>query len=252
MTHYLNRDALKILPLERRVNKLDVERDVVDPANYRVELSDEALQDVRTAANELRRARELCDEHDVLLVFDEIATGFGRTGLRFVAELVQPDIITLGKALTGGYIGHAVTVASKRVFDAFYDDSPESALMHGPTFMANPLACAAALKSIEIFERDDYLAKIKRIESIARRELADLNDPRVKEKRIMGGVACIEVHDPSTLTGYAQFARERGVFSRPFKNIVYTTPPYIIEEAELVQILGVMKDFFAVARNASR
>ena len=200
----------------------------------------------------LRRAHELCDEHDVLLVFDEIATGFGRTGVRFVAELVQPDIITLGKALTGGYIGHAVTVASKRVFDAFYDDSPERALMHGPTFMANPLACAAALKSIEIFERDDYLAKIKRIESIARRELADLNDPRVKEKRIMGGVACIEVHDPSTLTGYAQFARERGVFSRPFKNIVYTTPPYIIEESELVQILGVMKDFFAVARNASR
>ena len=100
----------------------------------------------------LERARELCDEYDVLLIFDEVATGFGRTGNRFVADLVQPDILILGKALTGGYIGHAVTVADHKVYDAFYSDEPDKALMHGPTFMGNPLACSAALKSIEVFE----------------------------------------------------------------------------------------------------
>ena len=98
----------------------------------------------------LERARELCDEYDVLLIFDEVATGFGRTGNRFVADLVQPDILILGKALTGGYIGHAVTVADHKVYDAFYSDDPDKALMHGPTFMGNPLACSAALKSIEV------------------------------------------------------------------------------------------------------
>lgn len=193
----------------------------------------------------LQRARELCDEYDVLLIFDEVATGFGRTGARFVANLVTPDIIALGKALTGGYIGHAATVASKKVFDAFYDDAPDRALMHGPTFMANPLACAVALKSIEVFERDDYLAKIKRIETIARRELADFNDPRVREVRVRGGVACLEVYEPDVLKGYPEFARKRGVFSRPFKNIVYTTPPYIIEEEELIRVLRTMTEFFA-------
>ena len=103
----------------------------------------------------LKRARELCGQYGVLLIFDEVATGFGRTGNRFAADLVEPDILVLGKALTGGYIGHAVTVANKKVFDGFYDDCPEHALMHGPTFMGNALACSAALKSIELFETRD-------------------------------------------------------------------------------------------------
>ena len=107
----------------------------------------------------LKRARELCDQYDVLLIFDEVATGFGRTGNRFVADLVLPDILVLGKALTGGYIGHAATVANEKVFRGFFDDQPEHALMHGPTFMGNALACSAALKSIELFETQDYMAK---------------------------------------------------------------------------------------------
>ena len=119
----------------------------------------------------LKRARELCDQYDVLLIFDEVATGFGRTGNRFVADLVLPDILVLGKALTGGYIGHAVTVANHKVFDAFYSDDDRLALMHGPTFMGNPLACAVALKGIEIFERDDYMSKIRHIEQISRQEM---------------------------------------------------------------------------------
>ena len=112
----------------------------------------------------LRRARELCNEYDVVFIFDEVATGFGRTGNRFVSDLVLPDIIVLGKALTAGYIGHAVTVANHKIYNGFYSDKDTDALMHGPTFMGNPVACSAALKSIEIFERENYMEKIKHIE----------------------------------------------------------------------------------------
>lgn len=192
----------------------------------------------------LRRARELCDEYDVLLIFDEVATGFGRTGYRFVADEVLPDIIVLGKALTGGHIGHAATVANKKVFDAFYDDDPDKALMHGPTFMGNALACTVALKSIEVFEQENYMEKIKRIEEISRRELADLKDPRIADVRIMGGCTCVEVKDPHDLDGYQQFAYERGVFSRPFLKYMYTMVPYIIEERELVHVFNTMKAWF--------
>ncbi len=196
----------------------------------------------------LKRARKLCDAYGILLIFDEVATGFGRTGNRFVADLVLPDILVLGKALTGGYIGHAVTVASRKVFEGFYDDNPEHALMHGPTFMGNALACSVALKSIEIFEKQDYMAKIRRIEEITRREMKDFSDPRVKEVRIMGGCVCVEVKDAATLKGYQQFAFERGVFSRPFLKYLYAMVPYIIKEEELVKVLGCMKEWFGRKR----
>ncbi|NBH73315.1 adenosylmethionine--8-amino-7-oxononanoate transaminase [Clostridiaceae bacterium] len=192
----------------------------------------------------LRRARKLCDQYGVLLIFDEVATGFGRTGNRFVADLVLPDILVLGKALTGGYIGHAVTVANRKVFEGFYDDNPEHALMHGPTFMGNALACRVALQSIEIFEKQDYMSKIRRIEEITRRELEGFSDPRIEEVRIMGGCACIEVKDSAVLKGYQQFAFERGVFARPFLKYLYAMVPYVIEEDELVQVLGCMKEWF--------
>lgn len=192
----------------------------------------------------LKRARELCDEYGVLLIFDEVATGFGRTGNRFVADLVLPDILVLGKALTGGYIGHAVTVANHKVYEGFYDDDPEHALMHGPTFMGNALACSVALKSIELFEQQDYMSKIHRIEEITRREMQGFSDPRIKEVRIMGGCVCIEVNDPVALQGYQQFAYERGVFSRPFLSYLYAMVPYIIEETELVKVLHTMKAWF--------
>ncbi len=192
----------------------------------------------------LKKARELCDKYGVLLIFDEVATGFGRTGNRFVADLVLPDILVLGKALTGGYIGHAVTVANRKVFEGFYDDNPEHALMHGPTFMGNALACSVALKSIELFEKEDYLSKIRRIEEITRRELEGFSDPRIREVRIMGGCVCIEVKDSAVLKGYQQFAFERGVFARPFLKYLYAMVPYVIREEELVQVLGCMKEWF--------
>lgn len=194
----------------------------------------------------LKRARQLCDQYGVLLIFDEVATGFGRTGNRFVADLVLPDILVLGKALTGGYIGHAVTVASRKVYEGFYDDNPEHALMHGPTFMGNALACSVALKSIELFETQDYMSKIHKIEEVTHREMDGFSDPRIKEIRIMGGCVCIEVHDPSVLKGYQQFAYERGVFSRPFLKYLYAMVPYVIKEEELVKVLDTMKAWFAL------
>lgn len=193
----------------------------------------------------LQRARELCDQYGVLLIFDEVATGFGRTGNRFVADLVLPDILVLGKALTGGYIGHAVTVANHKVYDGFYDDDPAHALMHGPTFMGNALACSVALKSIELFESENYMDKIARIEAITRRELEGFSDPRIREIRIMGGCVCIEVYNSETLRGYQQFACERGVFSRPFLNYLYAMVPYVISEDQLVTVLDCMKAWFS-------
>ena len=192
----------------------------------------------------LQRARELCTQYDVLLIFDEVATGFGRTGHRFVADVVLPDILVLGKALTGGYIGHAATVANHKVYDAFYSDDDRKALMHGPTFMGNALACAAALKGIEIFEREDYMSKIARIEAISKREMLGFADPRIKEVRVMGGCTCVEVYNEADLEGFQQFAYERGVFSRPFLKYMYSMVPYVIQEDELVRIFDVMKEWF--------
>ncbi len=192
----------------------------------------------------LRRARQLCDEHGVLLIFDEVATGFGRTGFRFVSDLVLPDIVVLGKALTGGYIGHAVTVANHKVYQGFYSDSRRHALMHGPTFMGNPLACTAALKSIEIFEREDYMSKIRHIESFVSEKIKGFSHPLIKEVRNMGGCLCIEVKDSKAIQGFQEFACKRGVFSRPFANIIYAMFPYIITDWELDTVINVMKDWF--------
>ncbi|MCQ2520804.1 MAG: adenosylmethionine--8-amino-7-oxononanoate transaminase [Lachnospiraceae bacterium] len=192
----------------------------------------------------LKRARELCDTYGVLLIFDEVATGFGRTGNRFVADLVLPDIIVLGKALVGGYIGHAATVANKKVFDGFYSDDARCALMHGPTFMGNALAASVALKSIEVFERENYMDKIRKIEEISHRELDGFSHPLIKEVRILGACACIEVYDEAVLKGYQEFAYNRGVFARPFLTYLYSMVPYIIKEDELVKIFATMKAFF--------
>lgn len=192
----------------------------------------------------LKRARELCDKYDVLLIFDEVATGFGRTGHRFVADLVCPDILVLGKALTGGYIGHAVTVANHKVYNGFYSDDPSMAFMHGPTFMGNALACSAALASIQLFEQENYMSKIENIERLTKESMDGFTDSRVKEVRIMGGCVCVEVYEEESLKGFQQFACERGVFSRPFLNYMYAMVPYVIKEKELMQVLDTMKAWF--------
>lgn len=193
----------------------------------------------------LEKARELCDTYGVLLIFDEVATGFGRTGHRFVSDLVCPDILVLGKALTGGYIGHAVTVAGTKVYQGFYGDDPALALMHGPTFMGNALACRAALASIELFESGNYMEKIAHIEEVSRRELKDLSSPLIREIRIMGGCTCVETVSPDVLDGFQEFAYQHGVFSRPFLSYMYTMVPYIIEDSQLIQIFDTMKEWFS-------
>lgn len=192
----------------------------------------------------LRAARRLCNEYDVLLIFDEVATGFGRTGYRFVADEVCPDILVLGKALTGGYIGHAVTVANQRVYSGFYSDDKSHALMHGPTFMGNALACSVALKSIELFDSENYLDKIHHITHVAQKEMRGFGDERIKEIRIMGACVCVELYNKEDLRGYREFAYARGVFARTMLNCIYSMVPYIITDQELETVLGTMKAWF--------
>ncbi|MAC45441.1 MAG: adenosylmethionine--8-amino-7-oxononanoate transaminase [Oceanospirillum sp.] len=194
----------------------------------------------------LQEARKLCDEFEILFIFDEVATGFGRTGKLFAADHagITPDIMVLSKGLTGGYIGHAATVANDRVFDGFWDDDAGKAFMHGPTFMGNPLACAVALKSIEVFERDDYLGKIAQLNQVLQQELLSFKHPEVKDTRVLGATAVIEVHDAASLKDVQDFAISQGVWLRPFGRFLYTMPPYIITEDELKQITSTMKSWF--------
>jgi adenosylmethionine-8-amino-7-oxononanoate aminotransferase len=198
----------------------------------------------------LSEARRLCDAHDVLLICDEVATGFGRTGTLFACEQasVTPDIRELAKGLSAGYLGLSATLATARVFDAFLGDGPERAFMHGPTFMGNALACAVALESLRIFQRDDYLAKIRRIETILREELLDLSAATIRETRVFGACGVIEVTDTSAYRGLADFAAERGVWLRPFDKVIYTMPAYIIDEPSLRQVCQTLRAWFVQSR----
>ncbi|WP_386082189.1 adenosylmethionine--8-amino-7-oxononanoate transaminase [Vreelandella sp. F11] len=195
-------------------------------------------------------ARALCDEFNVLLIFDEVATGFGRTGKLFAADHagVTPDIMVLSKGLTGGYLGHAATLATDRVHNAFIGDTPRHAFMHGPTFMGNPLACRVALESLRVFEDENYLGKIATLNRLLRRELLEeraLNaHTAVADVRVLGATAVIEAHSAEALNGVGDFARERGVWLRPIGRWLYTMPAYITSEAEMTKITDVMKAWF--------
>ncbi|MGY2461029.1 adenosylmethionine--8-amino-7-oxononanoate transaminase [Vreelandella sulfidaeris] len=195
-------------------------------------------------------ARALCDEFGVLLIFDEVATGFGRTGKLFAADHagVTPDIMVLSKGLTGGYLGHAATLATDRVHNAFIGDTPQHAFMHGPTFMGNPLACRVALESLRVFEEENYLGKIATLSQQLQRELLEdqaLNaHPAVADVRVLGATAVIEAQSAEALKGVGDFARERGVWLRPIGRWLYTMPAYITSEAEIAQITSVMKAWF--------
>ena len=195
-------------------------------------------------------AKQLCDEFGVLLIFDEVATGFGRTGKLFAADHagVTPDIMVLSKGLTGGYLGHAATLATDRVHSAFIGDTPQHVFMHGPTFMGNPLACRVALESLKVFEEQNYLRKIAKLSQQLQRELLEdqaLNaHPAVADVRVLGATAVIEAHSAEALKGVGDFARERGVWLRPIGRWLYTMPAYITSEAEITQITGVMKAWF--------
>jgi adenosylmethionine-8-amino-7-oxononanoate aminotransferase len=190
-------------------------------------------------ADVLKRLRALADKHDLLLIFDEIFTGFGRTGAMFACETagVTPDIVTLSKALTGGTLPLAATVATRNVFDAFWSDDPNKALMHGPTFMANALACAAANASLDLFEREPRLTQVAAIARQLAHELAPCRSmPNVKDVRVRGAIGVVELAHIGDVGALRKRFVEEGVFIRPFGNIVYLAPAFTIAEAELSQL----------------
>ncbi len=193
----------------------------------------------------LRQVRTLCDQYDVLLIADEIATGFGRTGRLFACEHagIAPDIMCLGKAITGGYLSFAATLTTERVSDAIGRDG--GFFMHGPTFMANPLACAVANASIDLLVHADWQANICRIEEGLRRGLEPCRGlPAVADVRVMGAIGVVELKKEVDLgTIQAQFVAH-GVWLRPFGKLVYTMPPYIMTDEEIAfltrQMVGVV------------
>jgi adenosylmethionine-8-amino-7-oxononanoate aminotransferase len=189
----------------------------------------------------LRRLRALADRYELLLIFDEIFTGFGRTGTMFACERaeVAPDIVTLSKALTGGTLPLAATVATARVFDAFWSDDPRHALMHGPTYMGNALACAAANASLDLFEREPRLAQVGEIAAQLARGLAPCRDlPRVTDVRVRGAIGVVELDGNGDVEGLRRRFVAEGVFVRPFGSVVYLTPAFTIGEEELATLTG--------------
>lgn len=189
----------------------------------------------------LRRLRELCDQHGILLIFDEIFTGFGRTGTLFAFQQsgIQPDILTLSKALTGGTLPLAATVANQRVFDAFWSDDPSHALMHGPTFMGNALACATANASLDLFEQAPRLEQAKAIETALQAGLAPCRTlDRVRDVRVLGAIGVVELTTRPDREALRQRFIDEGVWIRPFGNVVYLTPCLNIDEADLNTLMS--------------
>ena len=189
----------------------------------------------------LARLRALADKYDVLLIFDEIFTGFGRTGAMFACEAagVAPDIVTLSKALTGGTMGLAATIATGKVFDAFWSDDPAKALMHGPSYMANALACAAANASLDLFEREPRLRQVAALSSALEQGLSPCRQlPGVKDVRVMGAIGVVEVERIDDLNALRARFVDEGVFIRPFGNVIYLTPAFTIAADDLAQLTG--------------
>ena len=186
--------------------------------------------------------REICARHEVLLVFDEIATGFGRTGELFAADhaRVSPDIMCVGKALTGGYLGLAATLCTAEIARTV-SSGEAGALMHGPTFMANPLACAVSVASVEVLLAQDWRSRVAEISA----ELADGLEPArplngTVDVRVCGAIGVIERDRPVDLAVATAAAMDHGVWLRPFRNLIYAMPPYICRPAEISQITSAM------------
>ncbi|MFM9446526.1 adenosylmethionine--8-amino-7-oxononanoate transaminase [Streptomyces acidiscabies] len=186
----------------------------------------------------LRVLREACDEHGVLLVFDEIATGFGRTGALFAADhaAVTPDVMCVGKALTGGYMTLAATLCTARVAEGI-SRGEVPVLAHGPTFMGNPLAAAVARASIELLLGQDWAAEVKRIETGLTEGLSTaLSLPGVRDVRVLGAIGVVQLDHPVDMAAATAAAVREGVWLRPFRDLVYTMPPYVTGDDDVARI----------------
>ena len=195
----------------------------------------------------LRAMRRLCDERGLLLVFDEIAAGFHRTGPRWAQDHagVAPDIMTVGKALTGGAVTLAATLASQRVADTISSGVP-GAFMHGPTYMANPVACAAGCASLDLFAASDYGVAAQRIERRFREGLAPLASlPNVRDVRVLGACGIVEVERLPAQEEVRRVIHEHGVWLRPFPNFLYSFPPLVSDDATIDRIVGALADLAA-------
>ncbi|MEL7071853.1 MAG: adenosylmethionine--8-amino-7-oxononanoate transaminase [Cyanobacteria bacterium J06581_3] len=183
----------------------------------------------------VRRASELCKQHDVLLILDEIATGFGRSGKLFACEYADicPDIMCVGKALSGGFMSLAATLTTTHISETF-SQGEAGVFMHGPTFMGNPLACAVSLANLELLESYDWQQKIGQIEAQLREDLEPCRKlGAVKDVRVLGAIAAVELHNPVDMAIVQPMFVDQGVWLRPFGKLLYTMPPYIIEPQEL-------------------
>lgn len=192
-------------------------------------------------AETLAAIRQACAAQDILFIADEIATGFGRTGTMFACDAanIAPDIICIGKALSGGAISLAATAASARVFDGFLGEDEATALMHGPTFMANPLACAAANASLDLFEDGTRIARARTLEAAFRQALEPCRAlPGVRDVRALGAIGVVQMEKPRALGWLRQRFVEEGVWVRPFGDVVYLMPPLTVDEQQTTALAG--------------